>query len=283
MAAKKYYWLKLKSDFFEDDTIQFIEEQENGILYVNFYLKLCLKSLKCEGKLIRLIGNTLMPYDAKTLSKLTNTDVDTVRAAMGIFKRIGLVEILDDGEIYLTQINEMIGSETASAERVRKHRLLNNSKALQCNTDVTPMLQNGNTEKEIRDKSLEFRYKSKEKDKKETYVSILDAYTDNENLKKSLQDYVEMRNKMKGFTTRALKLNLNELDKLADDIETKINIVNQSIKKSWKSFYKLKSEDYTKTKELPSWYHDQSNIKIDTEDFNETEMLELQKQLRGSS
>ena len=98
----------------------------------------------------------------------------------------------------------------------------------------------------------------------------MDAYTDNENLK-SLQDYVEMRNKMKGFTTRALKLNLNELDKLADDIETKINIVNQSIKKSWKSFYKLKSEDYKKTKELLSWYHDQSNIKIDTEDFNETE------------
>ena len=40
--AKKYYWLKLKNDFFDDDTIQFIEEQENGVAYVNFYLKLCL-------------------------------------------------------------------------------------------------------------------------------------------------------------------------------------------------------------------------------------------------
>ena len=61
--SKKYYWLKLKSDFFDDDTIKFIEEQENGIKYSNFYLKLCLKSLKTDGKLIRLVGETLIPYD----------------------------------------------------------------------------------------------------------------------------------------------------------------------------------------------------------------------------
>ena len=68
--SKKYYWLKLKNDFFDDDTIKFIEEQENGILYSNFYLKLCLKSLKNDGKLIRIVGNTLIPYDNKSLSKL---------------------------------------------------------------------------------------------------------------------------------------------------------------------------------------------------------------------
>lgn len=152
---KRYYWLKLKADFFDDDTIQFIEEQENGVLYVNFYLKLCLKSLKYDGKLVRIVGNTLMPYDIKSLSKLTGTDVDTVRVAMELFKQIGLIEILESGEIYLLQINEMIGSETAVAERVRKHRLLkSNAKALQCNTTVTPMLQESNIEIEYRDKEL---------------------------------------------------------------------------------------------------------------------------------
>ena len=99
MSAKKYYWLKLKEDFFDDDTIQFIEEQENGILYSNFYLKLCLKSLKNDGKLIRLVGNTLIPYDAKSLSKLTRVDIDTVIVAMELFKRIGLIEVLETGEI----------------------------------------------------------------------------------------------------------------------------------------------------------------------------------------
>ena len=119
---KRYYWLKLKEDFFDDDTIQYIEEQENGVKYVNFYLKLCLKSIKQEGRLMRLIGEVYMPYDYKALSKLTNADIDTVNSAMMLFQSIGLVTIHESGEIYLNQINEMIGSETDSARRKRESR-----------------------------------------------------------------------------------------------------------------------------------------------------------------
>ena len=119
---KKYYWLKLKDDFFDDDTIKFIEEQENGIKYSNFYLKLCLKSLKTDGKLIRLIGETLIPYDINSLSKLTGVDFDTVRSAMQLFEQIGLIKILESGEIYLSQINELICSETDKAQLMRRLR-----------------------------------------------------------------------------------------------------------------------------------------------------------------
>ena len=162
---KKYYWLKLKSDFFEDDTIQFIEEQENGVLYVNFYLKLCLKSLKYDGKLIRIVGNTLLPYDVKSLSKLTGTDVDTVRVAMEIFKKIGLVEILNSGEIYLSQINEMIGSETDKAQIMRRKRA--EQKLLSNN--VTEELPKCYTEIEI-EKDIELD-KDIEKDNNATKVA----------------------------------------------------------------------------------------------------------------
>ena len=120
--SKKYYWLKLKSDFFDDDTIKFIEEQENGIKYSNFYLKLCLKSLKTDGKLIRLVGETLIPYDINSLSKLTGVDFDTVRSAMTLFERIGLIKVLESGEIYLSQIDELIGSETDKAQMMRRLR-----------------------------------------------------------------------------------------------------------------------------------------------------------------
>lgn len=120
--AKRYYWLKLKDDFFDDDTISYIEEQENGVLYVNFYLKLCLKSLKTEGKLIRLIGDIIIPYDVESLARLTRTPADTVRVAMTIFERIGLIKILETGEIYLSQINEMIGIETDKAAIMRRKR-----------------------------------------------------------------------------------------------------------------------------------------------------------------
>lgn len=119
---KRYFWLKLKESFFDDDTIDFLESQENGKEYLIFYLKLCCKSLKDEGKLIRYVGNTLIPYDDVALAKLTRTNIDIVRSAIAIFYQFGLIEKLDTGELYLSQINEMIGSECDSAERVRKLR-----------------------------------------------------------------------------------------------------------------------------------------------------------------
>lgn len=125
---KRYYWLKLKEDFFEDDTISWLKEQENGKDYIIFYLTLCLKSLKDNGQLIRYVGERLIPYDVKALAKLTDTPPDTVAVAMKVFLDIGLIEHLDTGEIYMTQINEMIGSETDSARRMRKKRLLDNKK-----------------------------------------------------------------------------------------------------------------------------------------------------------
>ena len=90
------------------------------------------------------------------------------------------------------------------------------------------------------------------KEKKESLASIIGSYTDNLDLKSELLDYVEMRKKMKGFTLRALKLNLNELDKLSNNDQEKIEIVKQSISKSWKSFYPLKKDKTERT--LPEWY-----------------------------
>ena len=109
---KRYYWLKLREDFFQDEAISWLEEQENGKLYSLFYLKLCLKSINNNGVLVRQVGDMLIPYDAKKLGEITNTPKDTVIVALELLKRIGLVKILDNGELYLNQVQYMIGSET---------------------------------------------------------------------------------------------------------------------------------------------------------------------------
>ena len=160
MANKRYYWLKLKEDFFEEDTIAWLEEQENGKDYALFYLKLCLKSLKTDGLLIRSVGNMLVPYDVKKLAEITKTDFDTAVVAMELLKKIGLVEVLDSGEIFLTKLSEMVGSETNKAESMRRLR----SRKEQGNS-VTPLLpeQGNSVALENRDKSIEIE---KEKDKK---------------------------------------------------------------------------------------------------------------------
>ncbi|GAA0104068.1 phage replisome organizer N-terminal domain-containing protein [Paraclostridium sordellii] len=156
MSNKKYYWLKLKENFFEEDAISWIEEQESGKDYCLFYLKLCLKSLKTNGLLIRNVGSMLVPYDVKTLARITNTDTDTVRVAMELFKRIGLVQILENGEIYISELQNMVGSETKWAEKKRLQRQ---------KKDNVPQLSGQSPieiEKEI---DIEIRDKSLDKDK----------------------------------------------------------------------------------------------------------------------
>lgn len=155
LSNKRYYWLKLKEDFFEEDTINWIEEQENGKDYVLFYLKLCLKSLKTEGILIRNVGDMLVPYDVKKLAEITNTDFDTAAVAMELFKKIGLIEILENGEIFMTQLSEMVGSETNKAALMRRKRALDRQKKqLKDGNNVTNELPERYTEIE-REKELD--------------------------------------------------------------------------------------------------------------------------------
>ena len=158
---KRFYWLKLKEDFFDDETIRYIEEQENGIKYSNFYLNLCMKSLRTDGKLIRLVGEILIPYDVKSLSSLTGVDVDTVRCAMALFEKIGCVKMLDSGELYISQLSEMVGSETDKARAMRVIRARE-----KYGNDVTRMLPECYPEKDIEkelDTELEKEKESKRK------------------------------------------------------------------------------------------------------------------------
>ena len=157
MAEKKYYWLKLKRDFFKRHDIRIIEAMPNGKDYILFYLKMLLESIDHDGM---LRFSDAIPYDENMLSVITNTNVDVVRTALKVFSELKMLEVFDDRTIYMAEVEKLIGSESASAERVRKHR--NEQKLLQCNTDVTKC----NIEKE---KELE-----KDKDKEIHSFSLAD-------------------------------------------------------------------------------------------------------------
>lgn len=190
MSDKKYYWIKLKEDFFEEDVISWIEEQEKGVYYSNFYLKLCLKAMNSEGRLIRKVGEMLIPYDVKTLSKITGVDQDTVIVAMELLKRTGLIEILENGEIYLTQLKNMIGSESKWAEKKRLQRAKGQSE------DNVPLLSGQcPTEKEKDKDKDKDKEKDKDKDKKKikhkygNYNHVLLTDNEKEKLLNELDEY----------------------------------------------------------------------------------------------
>ncbi|OSH40742.1 hypothetical protein YM116_2348 [Enterococcus faecalis] len=148
----------MKENFFEEDTIEWLEEQPNGKEYCLIYLKLCLKSLKTDGVLVRNVGSMLIPYDAETLARVTNSTVDTVKVAMDLFKKIGLIQLLDTGEIYINQLNELVGSETEAAKQKRLQR---------SKVDNVPKLSSECPENVAQSIELEYRDKSIEKDNKE--------------------------------------------------------------------------------------------------------------------
>lgn len=129
--AKKFYWLKLKRDFFKRHDIRIIEEMPNGKDYVLFYLKLLLESIDHEGSL--RFSDTI-PYNEQMLSVITNTNVDIVRSAMKLFIDLRLIEIFDDKTIFMGEVEKMIGSESESAERMR--RLRQNQKPSLCDGNV---------------------------------------------------------------------------------------------------------------------------------------------------
>ena len=160
MADKRYYWLKLKEDFFQDEAIEWLEEQENGKEYCLFYLKLCLKSLKDDGKLIRTVGNLLIPYSTEKLAEATRTKADTVMVAMQVLQRIGLVEILDDGAIKMLKLQNMVGSESASRAAVKKRAYREKKKLQDSKGDNLSLGCPTKCPTEIRDKSIENRDKS---------------------------------------------------------------------------------------------------------------------------
>lgn len=118
-AIHNYFYLKLKDTFFDNDDMVLLESMENGYLYSNILLKLYLKSLKDQGK---LMYKDRIPYNINMLSKLTRHNVDVVEKAIKIFIDMGIIEKLDNGAIFMLDIQNYIGKSTTEADRKRRYR-----------------------------------------------------------------------------------------------------------------------------------------------------------------
>ena len=148
MEQSKFYWLKLKRDFFKKHDIRIIETMPNGKDYLIFYLKLLCESIDHDGN---LRFSDEIPYSVDMLSVITNTNVDIVKSAITLFTELKMMEILDDGTYYMSKVENMIGCETEWAKKKREYR--EKQKELekgQCPTNVLTMSDKSKSiEKEI--------------------------------------------------------------------------------------------------------------------------------------
>lgn len=118
---KKYYYMRLKENFFDSDEMIILENMDNGdgIIYSNILLKLYLRSLKYEG---RLMFNERIPFNPQMLSTIVRHPVGVVEKALKAFVDLGLVEVMDNGAIYMLDIQNFIGKTSTEADRKKIYR-----------------------------------------------------------------------------------------------------------------------------------------------------------------
>ena len=116
---KKYYYLRVKENFYDSDEMIILESMPDGFLYSNILIKLYLRSLKSNGK---LMFNDRIPFNSEMLSKITRHPVAVVEKAVSIFKEMNLIDVLDNGAIFMLDIESFIGKSNTEADRKRDYR-----------------------------------------------------------------------------------------------------------------------------------------------------------------
>lgn len=177
---KRFYWIKLKTNFFSREDIDFLLSQKNGCEYVVLYQMLCLNTANNDGRLESKIGELLVPYNAeKIVRDCKYFDIDTVNVAMSLYKKLGLIyEEESDGVLKISNYDEMVGSETKFAQQKRLYRekkklLQSNTIVTDCNEDIVQDNVEDNVRQEYRDKSIEYR-DIDNRDKKSVSASVSD-------------------------------------------------------------------------------------------------------------
>lgn len=114
--TKRYYWIKLKTDFFNLAEIDFLLSQKDGCQYIVLYQMLCLQTANNNGKLASRVGEMIIPYDPDKIAR------DTVIVAMELFKKLNLIYTDDGICLKIAGFENMVGSETGWAKQKREQR-----------------------------------------------------------------------------------------------------------------------------------------------------------------
>ena len=137
MAEKRYYWIKLKTDFFDREEVKWVMSKKDGTDYMIIFLALCTKAVNSDGVLYTKVGEMVIPYDSDIIYRELNGRFkeSTILAALMCLKQAGLiVESNSNGYMQINNYSDMVGSESSSAQRMRK---LRDKNASQCDKEVT--------------------------------------------------------------------------------------------------------------------------------------------------
>ena len=169
---KHYYYIKLKADYFDSDEMIVLESMPDGYKYSNILLKFMLRSIKNEGKLML---NKTIPFNSNMLANVTRHSVGDIEKAVDIFQKLNLIEILQNGAIYINDIQNYIGKSSTEADRKRAYRLRINEdkKLLGQMSEECPDKNPPELELEIKlEKEKELKLKATEQNDMKSFLSF---------------------------------------------------------------------------------------------------------------
>lgn len=276
---KKYYYMRLKENFFDTNEMKVLEAMQDGYKYSNILLKLYLMSLQSNGKLML---NERIPYNSQMIATITRHSVGDVEKALVLFKDLGLIEVLDSGAIYMLDIQKYIGKSSTEADRQREYQ-----RKITCSKENRKESNKESTPKIELEKDIEIDTKKKKKSAKADLDGMINSFTENEELREALKAFLDMRKSIKKpiQTEYAFKLALNKLKQLSDRDSDRIEIVNQSVEHNWRTFYSVQNSYRTNTEvEMPNYMKKQEKgdiVSTPVKDETLAKALELQRQFKG--
>lgn len=170
MTTNRFYWIKLRTNFFSREDIDFLLSQKNGAEYVVLYQMLCLNTANNQGRLETKMGEIIIPYNAeKIVRDCKYFDIDTVNVAMSLYKKLGIIYEEEDRVLKISNYDEMVGSEAGNSNAQRQKRFRERQKQLKLNVTNSNDVNNESNitinNEEYRDKSIEYRDKILDIDK----------------------------------------------------------------------------------------------------------------------
>lgn len=172
--AKKYYWIRLKTDFFKSLAMKKLRRIAGGDTYTIIYLKLQLLSADTEGVLYyEGIENSF----AEEIASLLDEDEDNVKITLQFLESVGLLEQKSADEYLLTEVPFIVGSETDKAQLMRNKRARDKQNLLESSNNVTAELPPVTECYTEREKEKEKR-ESREEKSRVDYELIARMYND---------------------------------------------------------------------------------------------------------
>lgn len=265
--SKKYFWLKLNVDFFEREEVKLIENMPNGKEYIIFYMKLLLKSANSDGK---LLFKDVIPYTEDMLATVTGINVDVVRTAVKLFLKLGLMQKLSDGALFMLETQKMIGCETEYAKKKREYREKKKVEAIEDKSgtkkDVVQIgekTKKDNVLQEIeKEIDIEIEKDIREKEKE-------NSLTHSQSIKEKFSNLLLMIAQATKTTVHQVSLQINPME-IIDRLDDYIEAINQSEYLQGKSSTLPVIRNYTQVDKVLSGfyktYDNKSNSKLDVND-----------------